>query len=170
MNNPTDFDLHAEALRDGYYALTHNEGFHGPHWLNINAMQMYGTHRLPDENNFHPVTYYAASGALGMDILRHETQDFILKNMQISKSTFSKYLKKGRIRVVGRDVAEYTLMRKDCRDTYVFLNNEQMADEFGSDAPDEIRYAFQTGHTFRGWDVTMRYVEVDAEWKVIKQL
>ncbi len=166
MRMKSDTDLHIDAMNaGGLYARHHNTGFHGPNWLNINALQMFGGHALPEEEAFRPRKYYSARSPLGIDILRHEAREFVQQNMHIGDDTFKQYLQDGIIWVCAQDIAEYTLSADEVR---VYRSDVDMIRDYGEDAPEDIRYAYKSGLKYRGWDVSRRIIEIDSKGAVAR--
>ena len=169
-------EMHKKAMNDKYYWLTHNNGFNGPAYLNISA-NMFADAKMPSNNLFKPHSYYDVYAISNVTkkpvkVMEHERYNLILKTLQLSAKRFmdasNETDKKYIIKKVSRTAAEYTATKKN--DKLVFRSPEDVVEIFGKDVYNLLRVAAKHGTLYRGYKVTRRYVEIDMNGGVIREL
>jgi hypothetical protein len=88
----TDYDLHIQAMESPEYAIHHNRSFHGPGFLNINAMQMCANDQIDDKQFFPTRLYdvYVKNELFGTPLYRMLTSHHICDKLGFSRGVWLK--------------------------------------------------------------------------------
>ena len=173
----TDFANHTASMEHTPYAVRHLKNFHGPAWLNINAMQMEEHQKTEDIKKFQPVTLYDVYLTdeldFGKPLYRMLPHLEIADRLEIHPKTFYAIIntpekcprlsKKYKIIESGRTAIEWTVKGIS------YFNNADAAKAIGVKAQNAISSSYARGE-YKHRDIQRRYVLLDINGEILEVL
>ena len=177
QSNGTDFQSHTASMDYTPYAVRHNRHFHGPAWLNINAMQMDEHQKTEDTKKFQPITLYDVYLTDELDFGKPLYQSMphleIVDKLDIHHKTFYSILntpekcprlsRKYRFVVSGRIAVEWGI------NGLMYYNNTEAAKALGLKSSNSLSTSYMRGE-YKNRGITRRYVRLDVNENVVEVL